>query len=250
MPICKKCQSAFPNRLKFNEKFVNLQNRKFCPNCSPIGLHNTKPDNPSRKAVYGQKNYKKLPYSQWSNKNKESNRRNSFLRSVSLKNKLVDLFGGKCQICNYVGFNWSMTFHHLSDKEFPLTSTNLRSHSWSEILIEANKCQLLCVNCHMELEDKTIALKGIQRQRGEIKKNIIITEKGGKCKLCNYNKSIRCMSFHHLNPKEKSFPLDIRSFNAYNLDKLRTEADKCDLLCLNCHCNLENTLRKSRHCGV
>ena len=43
MPICKKCNSRFPNRTNIDGRKVNLSSRKYCLDCSPYGKHNTIP---------------------------------------------------------------------------------------------------------------------------------------------------------------------------------------------------------------
>ena len=56
-------------------------------------------------------------------------------------------------------------------------------------------------------------------------------EKGGKCSLCGYCQEIRILHFHHL--RDKRFELS-RSFGK-SIKKMREEAEKCILLCPNCH---------------
>ena len=68
------------------------------------------------------------------------------------------------------------------------------------------------------------------RRRNKIK---LVEYKGGKCERCGYDKCIDALEFHHLNPNEKDFGLscgDTRS-----LEKLKKEADKCIMVCANCH---------------
>ena len=74
-----------------------------------------------------------------------------------------------------------------------------------------------------------------QKKRGIKRKLYVIKEKGGACQKCGYNKNIAALSFHHRNPEEKTFGLDIRKFSNTNMESLKLEADKCDLLCSNCH---------------
>lgn len=61
--------------------------------------------------------------------------------------------------------------------------------------------------------------------------------KGGRCKVCGYNKCIAALDFHHRNPKLKQNKnLTNRSFSLKrNWKDLKQELDKCDLLCSNCH---------------
>ncbi len=54
-------------------------------------------------------------------------------------------------------------------------------------------------------------------------------EKGGKCMMCNYNKEVRILQFHHLRDKKA----EISSIKVPH--KARIEAEKCILLCPNCH---------------
>lgn len=60
---------------------------------------------------------------------------------------------------------------------------------------------------------------------------------GGKCEHCNENRLV-CLTFHHINPKEKitevTAMMNNRRINATEEDIL-TEVEKCILLCSNCH---------------
>ena len=60
----------------------------------------------------------------------------------------------------------------------------------------------------------------------------MIDYKGGKCQICGYNKCANALEFHHLDPTLKDFTISggTRSFNS-----LKSEVDKCILVCSNCH---------------
>lgn len=79
-----------------------------------------------------------------------------------------------------------------------------------------------------------------QKLRGLKRKYEAIIQKGGKCEICGYNKNLSALEFHHKDPLEKDFQLDIRHFSNSNIDKLQTEIDKCVLLCSNCHRETHN----------
>ena len=66
------------------------------------------------------------------------------------------------------------------------------------------------------------------------KKQQLVDYKGGKCQLCGYNTCLDALVFHHLKPEEKSFELNKRSLTK-SIARLKKEADKCALLCHNCH---------------
>lgn len=54
---------------------------------------------------------------------------------------------------------------------------------------------------------------------------------GGKCILCSYNRCLRALHFHHINPHEKDF--EISKGTSWN--DIQDEIEKCALLCANCH---------------
>ena len=69
------------------------------------------------------------------------------LRKNDIKAKLIEKMGGKCKICNGVFHHAAFDFHHLKDKKDHISSMFNRC-SEAEIIKEAEKCILLCANCH------------------------------------------------------------------------------------------------------
>jgi DNA-binding CsgD family transcriptional regulator len=57
--------------------------------------------------------------------------------------------------------------------------------------------------------------------------------KGGKCNICNYDRCVSALEFHHLEPSKKDFTLSQSMNIAWN--KIEEELDKCILVCANCH---------------
>lgn len=61
-----------------------------------------------------------------------------------------------------------------------------------------------------------------------------IAYKGGKCRLCGHNRYNGALEFHHLDKTSKGFGFSrkglIRSW-----ESIKTELDKCILVCANCH---------------
>lgn len=71
-------------------------------------------------------------------------------------------------------------------------------------------------------------------------KNYRITLKqqaGGKCSRCGYDKCLAALHFHHTDPTQKSHTISERCGNI-GIIRLKREADKCILLCANCHAEL------------
>lgn len=75
------------------------------------------------------------------------------------------------------------------------------------------------------------------RKRRLARKIKAIEYKGGSCIRCGYNKCLWALEFHHRKPKEKEFGLAMD--NILNWNKIKNELDKCDLLCANCHREIE-----------
>lgn len=74
-----------------------------------------------------------------------------------------------------------------------------------------------------------------QKLRGLKRKYEYVLKRGGKCEICGYDKNLAVLEFHHRDPNNKEYQVDMRKFSNTNLDKLEEELEKCDLLCSNCH---------------
>lgn len=78
----------------------------------------------------------------------------------------------------------------------------------------------------------------VARRRRKVKA-ILVKEAGGCCCLCGYNRNMRALHFHHVDPAQKRREINAKGV-AVALDKLRVEAQKCVLLCSNCHAEVED----------
>jgi hypothetical protein len=75
-------------------------------------------------------------------------------RRRAIKKKLVELFGGKCSKCGYDRSLRALGFHHRDPKTKRFTLSLKSRIKWDDVVEEAKKCDLLCANCHMELEEE------------------------------------------------------------------------------------------------
>jgi len=78
----------------------------------------------------------------------------------------------------------------------------------------------------------------VARRRWKVKA-ILVEEAGGCCCICGYRRNMRALHFHHLEPSEKRHEINAKGV-AIALDRLRGEAQKCVLLCSNCHAEVED----------
>ncbi|MFA5934160.1 MAG: HNH endonuclease signature motif containing protein [Candidatus Paceibacterota bacterium] len=81
-------------------------------------------------------------------------------------------------------------------------------------------------------------IKAVAKRRKKVK-TLAVEYKGGKCQICKYSKCIGALELHHIDPKEKSFGIGEKGYTR-SWDKVRSELDKCILLCANCHREVES----------
>ena len=82
----------------------------------------------------------------------------SSLRRFEIKKRAIDYKGGKCQVCGYSRCLRALKFHHLdpTKKEFGIAGNHC--FVWSRLVIELDKCVLICGNCHDEIHDGLVDL--------------------------------------------------------------------------------------------
>lgn len=90
--------------------------------------------------------------------------------------------------------------------------------------------------------DRRDYLKKAVTERRRKLKQMVIEYKGGKCELCGYSKYAGAFDLHHLNPSEKEFGLSVRGLTR-SWKKIKDEADKCILICANCHREVHGGIR-------
>ena len=81
------------------------------------------------------------------------------------------------------------------------------------------------------MRDQTKLKKNVGTWRKRTKE-LLVEYKGGKCEFCGYNKCIEALEFHHIDETTKEFQI---SSSTKSLEKQKKEADKCYMLCANCH---------------
>lgn len=84
--------------------------------------------------------------------------------------------------------------------------------------------KLKCKKCMVEYD---------YQKRHRIKTQLV-EYKGGKCEICGYDKCLNALDFHHKTPEDKKFALNTANYNK-SFEVLKSEADKCILVCANCH---------------
>ena len=80
-------------------------------------------------------------------------------------------------------------------------------------------------------------------QRRRTLKEILVADAGGACCVCGYDQYIGALEFHHVDASEKRLTISANGVTL-SLAALRAEAQKCVLVCSNCHAELEGGVAK------
>jgi len=134
-----------------------------------------------------------------------------------------------CKICGENRF-YCLDFHHRNPDTKKDTVCNLIRHGYSTdiVLAEINKCDIICSNCHRK--EHTNTYKYLTKKARYV---LELKQKSSCCK-CGLS-SPECLDFHHTEDnKADGIGAMLRDKNA-SLEDIKTEIDKCIILCSNCH---------------
>jgi len=145
-----------------------------------------------------------------------------------------------CKLCGCSN-KTVLGFHHrvADQREFTISVAIGKLTSLARLKVEAEKCDVLCANCHtlhhrFHANKKTTvrATKALKTKERLLRSLGINT-----CNRCG-NPDSRVLCFHHLHDKEFSISSGIITNKSF--ETLLTEAGKCEVLCLNCHLEEHN----------
>lgn len=105
-----------------------------------------------------------------------------------------------------------------------------KTHGLSRFILEG-RGYYRCTKCRSER---------VSKRRKKVKQ-LLVEYKGGSCERCGYNKCISALEFHHTDPSKKDFGISGNG-NTLSIEKMKKEADKCILVCSNCHKEIHDAL--------
>lgn len=143
--------------------------------------------------------------------------------------------------------------HNICSRKFCLDCSAFGKHNTKDLTSEgkkykeSKKVNCVCILCNREYTykrgsgaSKTKCNSCWVKERTIRRKTKLLLIAGNCCSICGYNKNYASLSFHHQDPKLKSFNLDARSIGNRSWESIINEFKKCVLLCLNCHSELHN----------
>jgi len=159
-----------------------------------------------------------------------------------MKAELIAARGSRCEDCGYGRTVWALEFHHRDPgtKEFSLGGF---LGSIERARREADKCFLVCANCHRirHAQTKTNSGHPVVRFRQNIKLRAIAAA-GGACRDCGFAGPVDALEFHHLDARSKEFGISVDGIPR-SWARVQAELAKCVLLCANCHREVHAQIR-------
>ena len=89
--------------------------------------------------------------------------------------------------------------------------------------------------------------EAVTRRKQKLKR-MLVEEAGGRCAVCGYDRCIVNLTFHHVDPAKKLFPMTMAIGGS--IATFRAEAKKCVLVCANCHGEIEAGMVRSPPAGA
>lgn len=126
--------------------------------------------------------------------------------------------GGKIKSCGCLLAENSVI--HQQEKICPICGESFKITSLSQ------SRRKYCEKCSPSTNNPTIKIRAMREA--------IIKQRGGKCEICGYNKCMAALEFHHIDPTQKDFEIS-NTGGTPSFESLKEEANKCRLLCANCH---------------
>jgi len=134
-----------------------------------------------------------------------------------------------CSLCGYDDWR-ALEFHHLKGK-YKTVAYLVRSAHIDKMIEEIAKCQILCRNCHMNLHysHRHSTRSGVLRNR----KYDLRYKQSHPCSCGESNPAV--LVYHHRDPSTKVACVSQLINKGKHLDEIKSEIEKCDVVCHNCH---------------
>jgi len=133
-----------------------------------------------------------------------------------------------------------LDFHHANPDEKEMDVTRLVTYGYGKDRLrdEIDSCDVLCANCHRTRHHGRPAVRQdenrpqTKRERLQLWACEYQRERG--CARCSERDPVR-LQFHHPDPSAKSGSVGQLISNGADAERVRAEAERCVVLCVNCH---------------
>ncbi len=222
--LCKICFAEYTFKKRFNFKINALEYKQ--NNCESCGYN---------KDITALEFHHKNPVQ------KEIN-------PAKLYHKPWDFAKEELDKCSVLCSNCHREEHHRLDQKKKLEkefSTNFISSFSNFILTGKNTGEKSCKNCDIILTEDNRAAgnhngyckpcdsKMVMQKTIDAKQRVV-GYMGGCCSICGYDKCLRAIEFHHLDPFKKSETYSKR-FTSWGFERQKKELENCIIVCSNCH---------------
>jgi len=158
-----------------------------------------------------------------------------------------------CQKCNSQFPNWKNIDgknRNLQSRKYCLTCSPFGQHNTKNLIIkEKSDKNCICVDCNKEyLYSRNRGNSMVRcspcyvKKYRQNKKSKAVNLLGGKCCKCGYNKCLKALQFHHLDPSKKNFHISSNNKRSIAWNVIEQELKKCILVCANCHAEIHDGL--------
>jgi len=159
-----------------------------------------------------------------------------------LRERYFDGGDFKCARCERIFEPCQMDAHHTGGKEYSINivANNSALTRRPKIVAELDECEFLCARCHQNLHfDPILSHEDTYQRKDKGRKIDGRKEKlrqifGKTCNICGDNLLPKEMEFHHRDSSKKVERI-AKMIHCVSLDELFEEANKCDVVCRNCH---------------
>lgn len=141
-------------------------------------------------------------------------------------------------------------YRNLKSRKYCFECSPFGQHNTKKLekSIEKSIYNCICEKCKKEYiysnskkvgHTKNLCNSCIVSMARQHRKRMAVEYKGGGCQICKYNKCMRALEFHHLDPTKKDFGFSEGGYNR-SWEMQKAELDKCILLCSRCHAEVHD----------
>lgn len=137
----------------------------------------------------------------------------------------------KCGVEFKTYFKIDGKYRNLTGRRFCIECSPFGSHNTRKnIVLVIRICKVCGSN---KVKKGNYCPSCLTRMRRSMIKLAAIKYKGGSCVKCGFSGHPSSFEFHHTDPSDKDF--EIGQISNRRWDLVKSELDKCEMLCANCH---------------